>query len=520
MTTVEKIKAKILDLAIRGKLVSQNPDDEPASVLLGRIKAEKAKLVKAGKIKKDKNPSEIVVGSDGATYEKFADGTTKDLSKEIPFALPQGWALQKVCNFTLVVTDFVASGSFAALRENVKYYSEPNYAVLLRTKDLNSALTSDFVYTDKRGYDFLVNSRLYGGELVLPNIGASIGKVFVVPQTAFKMTLAPNAILVRCFHADNLKWLHMYFQSTIGQKALHQISSATAQGKFNKTDFRNLIIPIPPIAEQKRIAAEIEELFAHADKIGDAADGISQAAARINKKILGLAIRGQLVPQDPNDEPASELIKRIEAAKKATAKGRKSSRIAASDRPAYEIEPPFEIPDSWEWVKLGNLVKIIAGVSYQKDDVTRSGVRILRGGNIKEDANIHLFDDDVFLPLNYANEESTIHSGDIVIVASTGSSTVIGRPAVAKEALPGIQIGAFLRIVRPVVDEVESWMPVLFLGDYYRLHIRGKSKGTNIKNLKAEYLSDLLIPLPPVAEQKRIVAKIKELRAMTRSLTK
>lgn len=297
-------------------------------------------------------------------------------------------------------------------------------------------------------------------------------------------------------------------------------SKGTTMFNLSQGTLSALAIPLPPLAEQKRIVTKIEELFFYADKAAEGAEGIAQMTQRIDKKILDLAIRGQLVPQDPNDEPACELIKRIEAAKNATNKGSKSLRTTASDRPAYEIEPPFEIPDSWEWVKLGNLVKIIAGVSYQKDDVTRSGVRILRGGNIKEDANIHLFDDDVFLPLNYANEESTIHSGDIVIVASTGSSTVIGRPAVAKEALPGIQIGAFLRIVRPVVDEVESWMPVLFLGDYYRLHIRGKSKGTNIKNLKAEYLSDLLIPLPPVAEQKRIVAKIKELRAMTRSLTK
>ena len=102
MTTVEKIKAKILDLAIRGKLVMQNPDDEPASVLLERIKVEKAKLVKAGKIKKDKNPSEIVVGSDGTTYEKFADGTAKDISDEIPFDLPPGWVWCRIKEVTLL----------------------------------------------------------------------------------------------------------------------------------------------------------------------------------------------------------------------------------------------------------------------------------------------------------------------------------------------------------------------------------------------------------------------------------
>ena len=108
MTTVEKIKTKILDLAIRGKLVPQDPNDEPASVLLERIKAEKAELVKAKKIKKDKNPSEIIIGSDGVPYEKFADGTKKDLSEEIPFELPQGWMWARLNEVTKLITDFVA----------------------------------------------------------------------------------------------------------------------------------------------------------------------------------------------------------------------------------------------------------------------------------------------------------------------------------------------------------------------------------------------------------------------------
>ena len=512
MTTVEKIKAKILDLAIRGKLVPQNPDDEPASVLLGRIKAEKAKLVKAGKIKKDKNPSEIVVGSDGATYEKFADGMTKDISDEIPFELPQGWAWARLG----VIFDVARGGS----PRPIKAYITTSDDGLNWIKIGDATIGSKYIFSTEQKIrpDGLKKTRaVYSGDLLLTN-SMSFGHPYILKTSG-------------CIH-DGWLVLHPLDDKINKEFFYYLLSSKFAYSQFAKAAsggvVRNLntdkviatIFPLPSPSEQKRIVAKIEELFAYADKIGKASDGIAQVAQRLDKKILDLAIRGQLVPQDPNDEPASELIKRIEAAKKATEKGRKSSRAAASDRPAYETNPPFDIPDSWEWVKLGNLVKIIAGVSYQKDNVTTSGVRILRGGNIKEDANIHLFDDDVFLPLSYANEESTIHSGDIVIVASTGSSAVIGRPAVAKESLPGIQIGAFLRIVRPVVDEVESWMPVLFLGDYYRRHIRGKSKGTNIKNLKAEYLSDLVIPLPPVAEQKRIVAKIEELRAMTRSLTK
>ena len=454
--------------------------------------------------------------SDRATYEKFADGKEKDISEEIPFELPQGWAWARLADLTdsriLNDGDWIVSSDM----------SDNGGVKLLQLGSVGYGVYVDkgFKHITESKYNELGCTAIHPGYLLINRMIGDNLLACILPTIEGKIITAVDICWVAPSQRYDIKWVLFVVLSHWFQKVAKSLGAGEGRVRISKGNLIKIVFPLPPLAEQKRIVAKIEALFAYAEKIGKASDGISQASQRLNKKIFDLAIRGQLVPQDPNDEPASKLIKCIEAVKKATEKGRKSSRTAASDRPAYETNPPFDIPDSWEWVKLGNLVKIIAGVSYQKDDVTTSGVRILRGGNIKEDANIHLFDDDVFLPLSYANEESTIHSGDIVIVASTGSSTVIGRPAVAKESLPGIQIGAFLRIVRPVVDEVESWMPVLFLGDYYRRHIRGKSKGTNIKNLKAEYLSDLVIPLPPVAEQKRIVAKIEELRAMTRSITK
>ena len=151
--------------------------------------------------------------------------------------------------------------------------------------------------------------------------------------------------------------------------------------------------------------------------------------------------------------------------------------------------------------------------------MTTTGVRILRSGNIKEDAHIYLNNEDVFLPQQYADPATAIRKGDIVIVASTGSSTVIGRPAITSEDMPSVQIGAFLRILRAKDGVIREWLPVIVLGDYYRKHIRKLSKGTNIKNLKAEYLNGMLIPLPPLAEQKRIVAKIEGVRKLMQSFT-
>ncbi len=510
MTPAERIKAKILDLAIRGKLVPQDPNDEPASVLLERIKAEKAELVKAKKIKKDKNPSEIVVGADGATYEKFADGTAKDISDELPFGLPQGWAWARIDEVTSVVTDFVASGSFATLRENVKYYNEPNYAVLLRTKDLNTGLKSELVYTDKTGYDFLINSRLYGGELMLPNIGASIGRVFIVPKTNFRMTLAPNAIMVRCFEEATLQWLYYYFLSSLGQKALHHISSATAQGKFNKTDFRKLVICLPPLQEQKRIVVKIKELFAYANGIAEATDDIAKTAVRIDKKILDLAIRGQLVPQDSNDEPASELVKRIEAARKSKSGG-KNTRSSASDKPAYEIDPPFDIPDSWEWVRLGEVLlpmttKHPTGETFKYIDIDA----------IDNKTNVVL--SPKHLPVEKAPSRACrgLQTGDTLFSVVR---PYLRNIAYIADPLSDCIASTGFYVCRPSEAIEPMFLFKLLLSNYVVNGLNAFMKGDNSPSIRVEQLHDYPVPLPPLAEQKRIVSKIEELQTMTKSLT-
>ncbi len=150
----------------------------------------------------------------------------------------------------------------------MKYYNTNNYAILVRTKDFQNEFKKDLVYTDKHGYDFLSKSNLFGGELIFSNVG-SIGKVFVVPKLNKKMTLAPNAIMVRFNDEGHQKWFYYLFQSNVGLELLKSITSATAVGKFNKTDFKKLEIPIPPLKEQHRIVAKIEELFAQLDNISN-----------------------------------------------------------------------------------------------------------------------------------------------------------------------------------------------------------------------------------------------------------
>ena len=149
----------------------------------------------------------------------------------------------------------------------------------------------------------------------------------------------------------------------------------------------------------------------------------------------------------------------------------------------------------------------ISGTSYQKGDIQSQGIRILRGGNIQNDKLV-LYDDDVYLSEQYFDAEKSVQLGDTLLVASTGSSTVIGKPALITETLSQTQIGAFLRIVRPYHFNISSFFQLLFTTPYYREYIRLKAKGTNINNIKSEYIEQMVVPLPPLSEQHRICAKI------------
>ena len=167
------------------------------------------------------------------------------------------------------------------------------------------------------------------------------------------------------------------------------------------------------------------------------------------------------------------------------------------------------IPAGWMLVRLGDIVEIISGTSFQKTDIsaTGTGLKILRGGNI-QNGHIVLCDDDIHISDLLVNERANVKKGDIVIVASTGSSELIGKAALSNQDYPRTQIGAFLRIIRPISVEISDYLGIIFQSEVYKKHIREVAKGTNINNIKASYITDFIVPIPPLNEQKRIVTAI------------
>ena len=415
-----------------------------------------------------------------------------------PFALPNGWVWTRIGN---VCYDF----QYGTARKSTKNGNVP----VLRMGNLRAGEIdySDLVYTSDK--DDIERYCLNPGDLLFNRTNSSekVGKVSIF-RGKKPCIYAGYLVRFRPVRSDS-EFINYMMNSRYQWEFCQSVKTdAVNQSNISASKFIQFLVPLPPLAEQKRIVAKIKELFMVADLLDATTNNLMNTSKQIDKKILDLAIRGKLMSQDPNDEPASEIVKRIAASHKSPSKNHDA-----------HIDPPFAIPQSWEWVRLGLLVQVISGVSYSKSAITESGIRILRGGNLNENAELTFYDDDVFISSNYYDNDNEIRCGDIVIVASTGSSKVIGRPAIAIHDMSGVQIGAFLRIVRTQDLELSKWIATLFCSRYYRTYIRKISKGTNIKNLKAEYITGFAIPLPPLAEQKRIVAKIEELRMVIKSLT-
>lgn len=264
---ITQTKAKVLDLAIKGKLVPQDNNDEPADILLEKIRDEKEKLIKEGKIKRDKIETFIFKNSDDNSYYEKIDNETICIDDDLPFEIPYSWRWCRLNNFSLYSTDYVANGSFASLNQNVNIYKTPNYALLIKTQDFANNFTKDLTYIDKQSYKFLQKSKLFGGELMLSNIGASIGKAFIIPDLKCPMSIAPNSIIIKFLDDITTKYIYFLILSSFGQSLLKGFTAGTAMPKFNKTQLRETLLPCPSYSEQKRIVSKIENIFSYLDNL-------------------------------------------------------------------------------------------------------------------------------------------------------------------------------------------------------------------------------------------------------------
>lgn len=516
---VKKLRELILELAVRGKLVPQDSNDEPASVLLERIVAEKALLVKEKKIKKPKSLAPIE-------------------QDDISYRLPNGWAAARLGNICNKLTD----GSHNPAKDaglGYPMYSSQN--VQFRKIDFSNPSR----YVDEQDYQKEhARTQVQSGDILLTIVG-TLGRAAVVPEDAPDFVLQRSVAVIES--ALNSDFLTYFFAAPICIKYFEEHGKGTAQKGIYLGKLSLMPVFVPPLKEQHRIVAKVDELMALCDQLEQQteasieahqvlvatlldtltnsadADELMQNWARISEHfdtlftteesidqlkqtILQLAVMGKLVPQDPSDEPAAELLKRIAEEKAQLVKEKKITKQKALP-PISEDEKPFELPNGWEWCRLGSACKKLTDGSHNPPPNHEGGFPMLSckeiyDGRIDFSLASRFVDQDGF---DKENKRTAIKAGDVLlnIVAS------IGRSAIVPEKFPPFVLQ---RNVAVLDSEISSEYLTEFLMSPMALNYYDKNaKGTAQKVIYLGKLSEMLVPVPPQCEQDRIVKQLREM---------
>ena len=531
------LKNSILQMAVEGKLVPQDPTDEPATVLLERIREEKHKLIAEGKAKFPKGGESIIyITSDGSPYEKRVDAKGHVLSDtciadEAPLEeLPKGWAWARLS------TLFTKMGSGSTPAGGRKVYQDEG-PLLIRSQNVhNEGLkledVAHFAYSlfKKRGSHVLPN------DILLNITGASIGRCAIVPNPFEEADVNQHVLIMRPVDNTLNHYLHIAIVSPLIQAAIMAGQVGATKEGLSATKASNLIVPLPPMAEQHRIVERINQLMPLVEEYGELEDAREELDAalpsRLRKSVLQMAVQGKLVPQDPADEPASALLERMReqrrqlvAEKKMKApKGGESIIFRGSDGRRYEKrmdakgreselvciedEIPFEIPDSWEWARLDSICDLVRGSGIKRSDIVDEGLPCVRYGELYT-----TYETSIDTVASHTSEavfdvSKKLGAGEVLITLTGENNIDIGR-AVFNATGETLAFGGDLLALKG--QNVR--------GDYLAMAINSSvvgsqrtraSTGNIIVHLSATKACRFLIPVPPLDEQRRIVERINE----------
>ena len=511
----KQLKNSILQWAIQGKLVPQDPNDEPASVLLERIRAEKARLVKEKKIKKDKNESIIYRGDDNSYYEKFlATGEVKCIDEEIPFEIPSSWEWTRIGNIFNHTSGKQQSSSNKNGGTPQKFITTSNlywgYFVLDNVKVMD--------FTEEE----IKNSSATKGDLLVCEGGAGYGRSAIWNED-YDICLQNHVHRLRPLVDETCEYVYYFIYL---QKESNNLASVgTAMPGLSANRLKHLLVPLPPIAEQNRITKKLKEVFPVVEKYNKVQDELnllnSSLNAIIKKSILQEAIQGKLVPQIAEEGTAQELLEQIQQEKSQLIKEGKLKKSALSDSVIYKgddnkyyeqvgneniditEEIPFDLPDNWTWVRFGQYIRMSIGKTPPRgetkywtngkypwvsiSDMSDYGLVTTTKESVSENAK-SLF-----------GEISPAGTLIMSFKLTVGRTSLLNTSAYHNEAI--ISIYPFVDKIYQARNYLFHILPIISnLGDS-KDAIKGKT-------LNSKSLNNLLLPLPPLNEQRRIVAMI------------
>ena len=497
----KQLKNSILQWAIQGKLVPQDPNDEPASVLLEKIRAEKARLVKEGKIKKEKKESIIYRGEDNSYYEKFIlTGEVKCIDDEIPFELPKGW------EWCRLGTIFQTSSGTTPQSNNPLYYKDGDIN-WIRTTDLNNEIlrNAEVKITEQACVDYKLKEvpinavciAMYGG-------AGTIGKHALIQ---FRTTINQSVCAIHPNIDCSSKFLHIFIQ----YQRPYWMDFAAGSRKdpnINQLIIQHCLFPLPPLAEQQRIVAKIEELMPLVEQYGKAQSELealnSNIHEQLKKSILQYAIEGKLVPQCEKDGTAEGLLQEIQAEKQrlyaegklkkkdlthsTIFRGEDNKYYEQVDGTAIQIESDYDFPNTWAVVKLSHICRLIDGEKKEGQYICLDA-KYLRGKSTG----------------TYLDKGKFVAKGNnIILVDGENSGEVFTVPHDGYMGSTFKQLWVSCSMHLPYV---------LYFIQFYKDLLRNSKKGAAIPHLNKEFFYSLIIGIPPFQEQKRIANAIEELYA-------
>ena len=511
--TAQQLKNSILQMAVQGKLVPQDPNDEPASVLLQRIKVEKHELIKAGKIKKDKKSSEIFRGATHNLPYAFCEQIGKeirDISDEIPFEIPESW-------------EWVRLGSISTYNQAKQKINAKDADVSIWGLDLEDLekggrlLVKKTVGERKAVGDKTIFTK---GDVLYSKLRPYLLKILVAPDSGI---CTPEIVPFTVYGGISAEYIVNFLKSPYVDGLVNGETYGIKMPRAGTDTMISLLVPLPPLSEQHRIVAKIEELLPYIERYGKVEEHLTTLNTTfpeaLKKSILQEAVQGKLVPQNPDDEPASVLLERIRTEKQKLIKAGKikkskhESVIVTRDKIPYEIidgkerciadEVPFELPESWCWCRLGTIFQHNTGKALNSSNHQGTMMQYITTSNLYWDR----FELDKLRKMLFTDsevEKCTVTKGDL-LVCEGGD---IGRAAIWNYDYP-------MRIQNHI-HRLRSYAPVEVYFFYYVFYLYKRAgliggKGIGIQGLSSNAIDKLLIPLPPLAEQKKIVAKIEEL---------
>ena len=503
--TGQQLKNSILQMAVQGKLVPQDPNDEPASVLLERIRKEKEQLIKEGKIKKEKNPSYIFRGADNLPYEKVGKNEPVCIADEVPFDIPETWEWARL--------GMISTYSHTKQKINAQNADPKMWGLDLEDIEKGGRLLERKTVGERKA----VGDKTFfdSGDILYSKLRPYLLKILVAPDCGI---CTPEIVPFKMLGKLDPEYIVAFLKCPYVDGVINSVTYGVKMPRVGTETMTELLVPIPPLSEQRRIVEKLNEVTPFTDSYAEAyvrtAELNQQFPDLLKKSILQEAVQGKLVPQNPDDEPASALLERIRAEKEQLIKAGKIKRdkhesiIFRRDNSHYEKldgierciddEIPFEIPDSWEWTRFGQVISLLSGTDFKPEEYNdaRKGTPYITGAS-------SLSDDGVLLNRWTETPRVIANRGDVLLVCK-GSG--YGKTVICdiEEAHIARQIMAIKKLVTLDMRYIRLFLQANFD------KIKSKGQGV-IPGIDRSSVMNLLFPIPPLAEQRRIVEKQREL---------